>query len=194
MKSTNRGSQARKSPFTSPLISRQRPRTRLLGAWNLSSEASSVLPGNICKAAQDQTVGLGCWAGLAGSIQLISGKRADNLDHAILLGCRKKGWVHSGVSPRTLHALEGLCIGLGERLQKVLSRAADSKTKIKPKITFTWVNHGSFSAYQKPEPGQVRRSLFRHHFCWQVNDWKCDTHAFQPLNLTLPSARREKEL
>jgi hypothetical protein len=37
MKSTNRGSQARKSPFTSPLISQWQPRTRLLGAWDLAS-------------------------------------------------------------------------------------------------------------------------------------------------------------
>lgn len=130
MKSTNRGSQARKSPFTSPLISRQRPRTRLLGAWNPASAAS-------LEAAWEYpwSDGTGFWGG-AGLEKMVVLRMVDMATEDY------SGWEEKGVDAllglhRAQGAFQSMKIGWGGRLKEVLGWADNPNTKIQPLTFFT---------------------------------------------------------
>lgn len=94
MKSTNRGSQARKSPFMSPLISCRQPRT--LSPWRLEPGFSHQLQGCLTISIEELSiwvVKLDQWAGMDWVKMVPLGRWADSVvtqDNAEL---QEKGWI-----------------------------------------------------------------------------------------------------
>lgn len=158
MKSMNRGSYARKSPFTSPLILCQQPRSS--SPWRLGSGFCSQLQCYLGISVEQLKYGQWDWAAGQGWVS------ANCSPWKVSRQCGHIGscWVARERDGCTVWFYLELKVSWevlgkwGRWLGEILEWAVDSKTKMKPKITFTWVNHWSFYSirhFSLTKPGDL---------------------------------------